>query len=541
MTAAGTEPTGRRRELRALGLELWELAVFAAFALVGSLPLLILVWDVVANDKLWVGTDGGPVIQDQMQYVNWIRNASESVLISNHYEAGATEASYLHPGALISGGLVALGLSPEVGYLLWKPFAIIALFAAVALYVRRLVPPGLGRLAALVLALFFLPPTTLIVTDEIGLTVAAGEVWPLDMLWGYFFSALAVAGLVAALLLYERDRRNARPTPWPPLLAFLSAWLQPWEGPLLLGIVVGAELLLWLIRRRGGAGVEPAPENRTLARLLGPLVGAVAIPLGYYVVLGRVDPAWSIDPGVHDFLDPPWWAIGVTIAPLALPGLLAYRLRPTSFHQAALRVWPIAALGLYWVLTTAYPGHYAPHALRGLSIPLAVLAVLGIASLRVMVPRTVALAAVACALAVLTLPATVDRLGEARDRINENSGPYFLTRGERDALDYLDRLDTPGAVYAPVSMGQLVPAKTGRHTSVGNLFWTPDYLRRRAYTQLLFQGFLAPPAVRAIARSSGARFMFTGCTGATDLEDALRPLLASVRRFDCATVYELRG
>lgn len=540
MTVARTAPSSRRAR-RVLGLEPWELAVFAALVLAGSLPLLVLIWDAVANDKIWLGTDGGPVIQDQMQYVNWIRDASENVLISNHYQAEASEASYLHPGALISGALVALGLSPAAGYLLWKPFAILALFAAVAAYVRRLVAPGAARAAALVLALFFLPPTTLIVTNEIGLTVAAGELWPLDMLWGYFFSALAIAGIVAALVLYERDRRTGRVTLWPALLGFLSAWLQPWEGPLLLGIVVGAELLLALLLPGRAAEGQAAPDRRALVRLLAPLVVATGIPLAYYVVLGRVDPAWSIDPGVHDFLDPPWWAIGVAIAPLALPALLAYRQRPTTFHEAAVRVWPVAALALYWLLTNAYPGHYAPHALRGLSIPLAVLAVTGVASLRPALPRAAGLAVAAGIVLALTLPAAVDRFSEARDRINENSGPYFLTRGERDALDYLDRLDTPGAVYAPVSMGQLVPARTGRHTSVGNLFWTPDYLRRRTYTELLFQGRLPPVAARAIVRSSHARFLFSGCRVAADLTDALGGMLADVKRFDCATVYELRG
>ncbi len=539
MSGSVTSPAPTRRG-RFLGLEPWELAVLAALAVVGSLPLLALIWDAVANNKVWLGTDGGPVIQDQMQYVNWIRDASEHVLISNHYQAEASKASYLHPGALISGALVALGLSPAAGYLLWKPFAIVALFAAVAAFVRRTLPPGAGRPAALVLALFFLPPTTLFVKDHIGLTIATGEVWPVDMLWGYFFSALAVSALVGAIVLYERDRAAGRVTVWPALLAFFATWLQPWEGALVLGVVIGAELVLELLRRRSRRELPPGPAPRMLARLLAPLAVATAVPLAYYVVLGRVDPAWSIDPGVHDFLDPPWWAIFVTIAPLALPALLAYRQLPTTFHEAAVRVWPVAALVLYWLLTNLYPGHYAPHALRGISIPLAVLAVSGIASLGLRVSRPVALGAIAAAVLVLTVPATVDRLQEARDRINRNSGPYFLNPGERDALSYLDRLDTPGAVYAPVGMGQLIPARTGRHTSVGNLFWTPDYLRRRQYTDLLFQGRIAPVATRAIVQSSQARFILAGCTGTTDLTPVLRGLVTSIEHFGCATVYTLK-
>jgi hypothetical protein len=353
---------------------------------------------------------------------------------------------------------------------------------------------------------------------------------------------------VVALLAYERDRRSGRITAWPPLLALASTWLQPWEGPLLIGVILGAEAVLALYRRRSATagrartgGAERPLDRRRLLGLLAPLVAAVAVPLGYYVVLGRVDPSWSIDPGVHDFLDPPWWAIAVTIAPLAIPALLAYRRPPATFQDAAVRVWPVAALGLFWLLTTAYPGHYAPHALRGLSIPLAVLAVTGLGTLRLGRSRNAALAAAACGVIALTVPATVDKLEEADRRIDRNSGPYFLTRDERDALDYLDRADAPGAVYAPVSMGQLVPAETGRHTAVGNLFWTPDYLRRRAYTEILFRGRLAPAAARAIASASGSRFLLSGCDGRGDLSAALRPLLASVRRFGCATVYEIKA
>ena len=221
---------------------------------------------------------------------------------------------------------------------------------------RRVLPAGMGRVAALVLALLFLPPTTQIVTDEIGLTVAAGEVWPVDMLWGYYFSALAIAALVGALVLYERDRPAGRVTLWPALLGFLSTWLQPWEGPLVLEVVIGAELVLELMRRRSSREIAPGPGRRISSaswvrcwwprRCRSPTTWSSA---GW-------KPAWSIDPGVHDFLDPPWWAIFVTIAPLAIPALLAYRRLPTNFHEAALRVWPVAALGIYWFLINLYTG-----------------------------------------------------------------------------------------------------------------------------------------------------------------------------------------
>src|SRR5439155_10689774 len=126
-----------------------------------------------------------------------------------------------------------------------------------------------------ILALFFLPPTALIEGHGLSLTAASVEVWPIDMLWGYYFSALAVAALVAALIVYERDRRSGRPSAWPPLLGFLATWLQPWEGPLLIGVIVGAEAYLALSRRRAAPAAEraePAPDLRGLARLALPTV-----------------------------------------------------------------------------------------------------------------------------------------------------------------------------------------------------------------------------------------------------------------------------
>jgi len=511
---------------------------------VATAPLALLAWRAFVNGRMWLGVDGGPVIQDQMQYIGWIRETSEQVLISNHYVAASTQSSYLHPGALISGLVARIGVAPSAGYLLWKPVATLALFGAVWAYVRNLVDAGTGRWLALVLALFLLPPTTLIAGDKFSLVLAGGEVWPVDMLWGYYFSALGVAGIPATLLAYARDRRRGRPSLLTVLLGIGSGWLQPWSSALLIGVIVAAELLLVLARRRTAGVAEEArdPALGQGVRAIVPLVSlsAVAAPLAYYTVLAQVDPSWAVDNRVDDFLNPAWWAIVVTLGPLALPALLIVRRPLVSFQDSAVRVWPGVALAMYVLLSQVYRGHYAVHAIRGLSIPLAVLAVTGLSTVAWGSRRRPALVAAVLVVLVLTVPATVDRLGQARDRINDNRGPYFLTRGERDAFDFLDRSDLPGAVYSPLPMGAMVPAETGRHTTIGNLFWTPDFLRRRLFTDLVFAGRTKPAEAREIVRASGARFLLAGCEGTADLSEVLRPLLASVRRYDCATVYVLR-
>ena len=239
-----------------------ELIAFAAFVIVACAPLALLVWRDLVNDWIWLGSDGGAAVQDQMQYVNWIRDAADNLLVSNHYRSEPGEASYLHPLTVLSGGLVNLGLAPKVAYLLWKPVAILALFLAITAYVRRLVPAGRARWAALALALFYLPPTVLLFGDDVDWTVTSGEMWPIDMLWGYYYSALGMAGLAAALLLYERDRRAGRLTLWAPLVGLLAGWLQPWAGALAVGIIAGSELVIVVLGRRGTLSIERPAGGR---------------------------------------------------------------------------------------------------------------------------------------------------------------------------------------------------------------------------------------------------------------------------------------
>jgi len=523
---------------RRLRLDAVELGLLGLLALMAFAPLALLVYRVLVDGSIWPGIDASVVSQDEWQYLNWIRDASEHVLISNHYVAEDTERSYLHPLVLISAAFVKFGLSPAAAYLLWKPVAVLALFVATLAYIRRLVSRAANRWIALALALFFFPPVALMagegsarLGDPIPLTVVSEGIWSGNSLWGYYFSALAIAATAGVFLTYERDRTSGRLTPWAPLLALLAAWLQPWQGALVIGVLVGAELLLRVVAR-------PAPRPR-MAPLIVTLAAAAA-PLLYYFVLSRVDPSWGTANDSYRFLDPPLWAVVATLAPLALPALLAYRRRPASFQEAAVLVWPPAALGLFAVIAVFDVGHYAPHSLRGISIPLAVLAVTGVLSLERRWTGRGALAAAVAAVLVLTVPATLDRLLDARDRINDPGSSLYLTEGERDALEYLDRNPEEGSVYAPASMGQLVPAETGRHTNVGHLTWTPDYLRRQLFTDLLFRNELKPAVARALVRRSASRFLLSGCEGTPDLTPLLRPLLASVRRFGCATVYELK-
>ena len=90
-------------------------------------------------------------------------------------------------------------------------------------------------------------------------------------------------------------------------------------------------------------------------------------------------------------------------------------------------------------------------------------------------------------------------------------------------------------------LGAVVPSWTGRHVLVGDCLWSqPGCLTRTAIALDLFSGGYDDATVRRFVRNSGARFLLADCRVNVDLRAALRPVLVSVRRFGCATVYEVR-
>src|SRR6202030_2898641 len=110
-----------------------------------------------------------------------------------------------------------LGLSAWLAYLVWKPVAVVTLFAAARAFVHRLLPRTAPRRFALVLALFFVSPASYFAvtlgwhgSSASLLQPYVFEMWPGLYLWGYPFTAIAVALLPATLLSYERARRRGR-------------------------------------------------------------------------------------------------------------------------------------------------------------------------------------------------------------------------------------------------------------------------------------------------------------------------------------------
>jgi hypothetical protein len=91
-------------------------------------------------------------------------------------------------------------------------------------------------------------------------------------------------------------------------------------------------------------------------------------------------------------------------------------------------------------------------------------------------------------------------------------------------------------------LGQALPAFAGRQTYVGHYYWTPDYSNRMTLTEALFDGRLPRQRAIDLIRASKAVFLASDCSQRRmNLEPELAGLITNVRRFGCATVYELRG
>jgi hypothetical protein len=533
IAAAGGPPASHNRPDSVIGrlvsrpgrLDWFERLALAVFGVISLWIVALDVLQVIAHGQIWTGTDG-VYITDQMQYLAWIRSASHHVLISNLFVLRHTSPVYFQPAIAASGGLVALGVAPWVALLVWKPIAVLVSFWGVRWYVRRSLTETWPRRAALVLALFFASISVIY-----GSPGVVGDLFLGFLSWGYTFGLLSVGVMLLALLFYDRARSSQAAQYWAlaaaALLGALASLLHPWQGELVILIVVGAEAWTW---RRAG-------RRRTLAEA-GLVVAATAAPLIYYIGLGALDHSWQLArvASKHGF---PLLSIGLGLLPLALFALPAYRGRPASFLEAATRVWPLAALAIY-VAAASDVSATPLHAFQGVTVPLAILATRG--AQRLGIRRLPAAGAVATALvAAATVPAIVVEMRSVSTLVKPTPGnPNFIARDEQRALRYLDRDPDPGGVLTRFYLGTVVPAETGRRTFVGDCIWSePNCNPRAELAQQVFDGTLPRGKARAFVLSTGARFVLADCQTSRDMDELLGPITLSVRHFGCAAVYEL--
>jgi hypothetical protein len=517
---AGVPPVRTQsRRPRLDRFELWTLLVFAA---VSVFVLALDLWRVVFHGAVWTGTDGVYIV-DQLQYLAWIRDASHHFLVSNLFVLRDTPADYFQPAVVISGGLTALGIPVTLSLLLWKPVAVVAFFFAVRAYARRSVAGTWPRRTVLVLALFYGSYTLVYGTWSV-----LGDLFPGFLTWGYVFGVLALAAMVWALVIYDDARGSGRRLWLPGALGALASLLHPWNGELLIALVVAAELVMLALRRYG----------RDQLRLTAATLIGTGVPLLYYAILGKSDVNWKLAQiaSKHAFS---FWSIALALAPLLVPAIVAYRTRPTTFLAAATRMWPLAAFAIFLLSGTSL-GATPLHAFQGITVPLAVLAVEGLQLLgwgRLRHPLLIGAAAVA----LFTIPATLKELSIAHSLAAPTRGnANFIKRDERSAMNYLLHNKEPGSVMTQPYLGAAVPGKTGRRTYVGDCLWSePNCLGLAQNSRNLFNGSLTPAAARSFVLNSGARFVLADCETTADLATLLGPIIRSAHGFGCAAVYEV--
>jgi len=492
-------------------------ALALALGAVAFAPLAGLLLRVATKGGYIAGGDGFLVL-DQMQYLNWLRQSGSHGLITNLYDLAPGPRPYLHPALLVSGALNALGVGAIAAYMVWKPVAVLALWAGARAWIDRFLPAGGRRVAAVALALFFASPVAALVAwagwggldTRFDFDFLSGELTTNNYLWGYLFTGVAVGLMPLGMLAHERGRTGLAAA-----IGLVVAWFQPWQGATYALVIFGA---------------EAATRLRTPAWRLAAVLGATAAPLVYYLLLSRLDDSWRLAGEANDFGTWPSWVSVLGLAPLVVPALTGLRAVPHDLGGWMLRLWPVASIT---VLVQPF-GTFPAHALQGLTLPLVTLAFLGVGA-------TAGRVVLAGALALLIVPGTIYRVDELRKAVNRGRQPFFLTGGEHAALQWLDRTPARGGVLAPVYSGLLVPAWTQRETWVGAGSWTPDFDARVQQAERLFSARMTGAEAEALVRRSGARFLLSDCHGRADIRRLVARVVARERRFGCATVWEVRG
>ena len=514
-----------RRGPRAFPAELTLVAAFAAWAF---FPVVLLFIHAARTHTQFTGADGligahGVLGADQLQYLAWARDSAGHGLASDLFTLGPSGHVYLEPVFAVIGLLDRAGVPLRIGYLALKALAVLALVLACAAWARRLLGDRLGPCAAaLTLSLFVFTPIAALLTwlqsgsDSFLFQtyLIAGELLPASAIWGSEPSAFAVALMPVVLLATERalDGRRIGPALVAAGAALLASWLHPWQGITLVLILVG----LALIRRREWG-------------VIGAVAVAAALPLVYYLLLAHDNAAWRMASDYEHVSRFSALVLALGLGPLALLAALGVRRPRGSVSEQALLLWAPAALIAYFANDA-----FAPHALEGLSIPFAVLAVRGFARLRL--PAIVGVVGIG----LLTVPGLAYDARKFVRTTQSSLVQYYLPASDVAALRWVTGHAPRGGVLAPTPFATVVPAYTGRAVWVGYGYWSPHYAARSAAVDRLFAGRMRPAsAARGFVVRTGARILIADCRHPGDLSPALGALVASVHRFGCARVYVL--
>jgi hypothetical protein len=229
----------------------------------------------------------------------------------------------------------------------------------------------------------------------------------------------------------------------------------------------------------------------------------------------------------------PWWAL---IASFGLPGVFAALglRRPRNVGEWMLVLWLVSCVAVYFIVP-----EFPPHALVGITVPLAILAVRGWHRVRVRLSlsRSASVAAGLAAVLAVTVPGVIDHSKQVNQALTSSYQRklYTLTADDSAALDYVDHRP-PGGVLAPWFLSLSVPGLTGHTAFAGHPMWQPP---GNPYTASVFfsSGVKQGAIRRQILHSSGARYVIADCDSPSQLGAQIAPVARLVRRFGCVSVY----
>lgn len=532
-----TPPTQRGAKAKAPARRRWRLilSAIAALAFVWAFaPFVLVAVDAAGHHRVFLGV-AGYYPMDGLQYLAWARQAHDG-LIRNLYGSTADKALFIHPMWSLTGLLQGVsGIGPVLIMGFWKAVSALVLIGGCVHVVRRHLPAGAPsrRAAALMLALFggLTPLVVVLLRLDYGqggadLARAAGDLVPAMSLWDY--SPLAIALGLMPLVIERLERivagRGARRTVISTgALGLLVAWLHPWQGMTLIAIAVG--LALWRsVADRAGA------RSRVRRAPLIAVMGAIALPVIYYLILSRLDPGWATSEQNSGYTAVIPGLVALTcVIPLALIGLLAARRTGVDQRSRGLVLWVLATL-LTIVLSPS--GQY--RALDGLAIPVAVLVVRAWPERGKRRGRLLATAALTGALA----PLAYFGVGAYAHLLSPSVTAYTeLAPSDVRAVTLAARAAGGGTVLAPAPLGTAIPALSYAVSWVGHPIWTPDYGERKMQSAALFAGGLTPVQVRRLIRTSRADALVEPCGSTGHLRSVLVQLGFHRATIGCARLY----
>ena len=504
-------------------------------------------------------------VPDTMQYFSWLRDHRSAWLVSNRMTAEPNAPALFNLLWLVVGRTQAFtGLSVPVLFHGVRVIASVAfllvLFWLCGLFTRSRAERWLAYLVMVFgagLGWIWVVEKYLLHTSDLRFPLDVYLIEPntLFVLLGFPHFAIAtalIAGVFGCFLQALRTRRW-RFAAVAALLA-LALTLQHAYDLLIIGLVPAGALALIALRDRR------LPWRGALYLAL---IGLVAAPpAAYFTLLTTRDPLWRrvlaqfANAGV--FSPPPYRLFIVMGMPLILVALwgawsLAALLRRESGQRLKLLVGQSDADLFLWawfgvgLLLLYAPTDFQIHMFTAWQVPLALLAVRGLYRLATpaLARRAPQLARLLpAALLIAVLPTNLYIFAWRFVDLGRHQAPYFLSRGEDDALAWLEQHATHNdVVLSGLNVGQFVAARSDARAFLAHWAQTVDFYAKSEQARQFFAAATSDAERRALLRSYTVTYVLAGneehALGAYALEGS--PLLDPVFRSDEVVIYRTRS